>query len=400
MLEDIINGFWRILKWLKSIIILVVILGALVFFLGVGTYVDRQSNGRILKDELPLTLSEEAKRLHGRLVIADWHADNLLWARNPLDQLGRGHVDVPRLIEGNVTLQVFDAVTKMPRGLNYESNGVKTDNLIYLAMANRWPIGTWFNLTNRALHQSSILHEAAKKSSALTLIKTSDDLDIFVKLRKHNTTKVAGLLSVQGLHTLRGNLDNVDVLYDAGFRIMGLVHFFDNEVGGSSFGEEKSGLTQFGKEVIQRMNNLDIIIDLAYASPQLFEEALRFSSRPVIVSHTGVKATFDSASNLTDDQLRAIASKGGMIGIGFSEHAVGSTSVEAITQAIKHAVSIAGADHVGLGSGFDGANTLLFDASQLVMLTDGLLRAGFSEEDIRKIMGENQIRFLLENLPT
>ncbi len=399
MLDEIINMFRKIFRIAKKLSFFVIVIGGMIFFLWAGTYMDRQKNVRILESELPATISSQARKLHEDLVIADWHSDNLLWDRNPLNRLDRGHVDIPRLVEGNFTLQVFDAVIKVPRGVNYESNSGNSDVIRTLAMANRWPIGTWFNLTKRALHQSDILHEAAEKSSSLTLIKTKSDLDIFVKLRRSNTMKVAGILSVEGLHALGGELDNVDVLYDAGFRVMGLVHFFDNELGGSSAGVEKGGLTTFGKEVIQRMNNMDMIVDLAHASPQLFDEALRFSTKPVIVSHTGVTGTHPSPRNLTDDQLRAIAEKGGMVGIGFWQGAVGSTSVEAITQAIRHAVSVVGIDHVGLGSDFDGGTAILFDASQIILLTDGLFRAGFSDDEIRKIMGGNQIRFLLENLP-
>ncbi|MEM9327143.1 MAG: dipeptidase [Bacteroidota bacterium] len=398
MLDQFIKVLGSVLKRLKGALLLILVIGALAFFLGAGTYVDRKMNVRLL-DELPQTVSSQARDLHRDLVIADWHADNLLWARDPLDRLDRGHVDIPRLIEGNFSLQVFDAVIKTPRGQNYESNDDNTDNIMYIAMANRWPVGSWFNLTKRALHQSDILHRAAEQSSSLTLIKTRGELDIFLKLRRNNTTKVGGLLAVEGLHALEGKLENVDVLYDAGFRVMGLVHFFDNEIGGSSAGVEKGGLTTFGKEVIQRMNSMGIIIDLAHASAATFDEVIQFSTKPVIVSHTGVKGTYDSPRNLSDQQLRALAEKGGIVGIGFWDGAVGSTSIESITQAIRHAVSVAGIDHVSLGSDFDGGTTILFDASQIILLTDGLLRAGFNKEEVAKIMGGNQVRFLLEQLP-
>ena len=354
---------------------------------------------RELPSDTPLPVSEEARRLHSKLVIADWHADNLLWDRDPLKKLDRGHVDIPRLIDGGYTLQVFDAVIKTPRGLNYSRNVGRSDNITLLAMANRWPVTTWFDLSNRALHQSKILHRAADQSSSLTLIKSKEDLEIFLKIRKSNSNVVGGLLSIEGLHALEGDISNLEAFYDAGYRMMGLVHFFDNEVGGSSAGVEQGGLTPFGKVVVQQMNDRSIIIDLAHASDKLFEETIKFSTKPIVVSHTGVRGTHESPRNLSDDQLRMVADGGGMVGIGFWEEAAGSTSVEAIVAAIRHAVKVMGIDHVGLGSDFDGATTTLFDASQIVLLTDGLLRSGFTEEEVKKIMGGNQIRFLIDNLP-
>ena len=198
---------------------------------------------------------------------------------------------------------------------------------------------------------------------------------------------------------MEGDISNLEAFYDAGYRMMGLVHFFDNEVGGSSAGVEQGGLTPFGKVVVQQMNDRSIIIDLAHASDKLFEETIKFSTKPIVVSHTGVRGTHESPRNLSDDQLRMVADGGGMVGIGFWEEAAGSTSVEAIVAAIRHAVKVMGIDHVGLGSDFDGATTTLFDASQIVLLTDGLLRSGFTEEEVKKIMGGNQIKFLIDNLP-
>ena len=234
----------------------------------------------------------------------------------------------------------------------------------------------------------------------MTIIKSKEDLEIFLKLRKSNSNLVGGLLSIEGLHALEGDITNLESFFNAGYRIMGLVHFFDNEVGGSSAGVDQGGLTNFGKVVVQQMNDRNIIIDLAHASEQLFEETIKFSTKPVIVSHTGVKGTYDSPRNLSDDQLRMVAKNGGMVGIGFWAEAAGSTSVEAIVASIRYAVNVMGIDHVGLGSDFDGATTILFDASQIILLTDGLLRSGFTEEEVKKIMGGNQVRFLMENLPT
>ncbi len=400
MLEKIKAFFLSVFRFIRNLLLIIILIALSLFFFLVGTIADRMKNVRELSSDTPLAISDKAKRLHEDLIIADWHSDNLLWDRDPLQKLDRGHVDIPRLIEGGYSIQVFDAVIKTPRGLNYNRNVGRSDNITLLAMANRWPVTAWFDLSNRALHQSEILHEAADQSSSLTIIKSKEDLEIFLKLRKSNSNLVGGLLSIEGLHALEGDITNLESFFNAGYRIMGLVHFFDNEVGGSSAGVDQGGLTNFGKVVVQQMNDRNIIIDLAHASEQLFEETIKFSTKPVIVSHTGVKGTYDSPRNLSDDQLRMVAKNGGMVGIGFWAEAAGSTSVEAIVASIRYAVNVMGIDHVGLGSDFDGATTILFDASQIILLTDGLLRSGFTEEEVKKIMGGNQVRFLMENLPT
>jgi microsomal dipeptidase-like Zn-dependent dipeptidase len=190
------------------------------------------------------------------------------------------------------------------------------------------------------------------------------------------------------------DLENVDVLYDAGFRMMSPVHFFDNEVGGSAHGVRKGGLTVLGREVIRRMEQRGMIVDLAHASPRTIEDALALATRPVVVSHTGVRGTCDNTRNLSDGQLRAIARGGGVVGIGYWDTAVCGTDVHAIARAIRHAVVVAGIDHVALGSDFDGAVTVPFDASGLPLLTESLLEAGFSEEEASKVMGGNVLRLL------
>ena len=194
-------------------------------------------------------------------------------------------------------------------------------------------------------------------------------------------------------------LPRVDTLFDEGYRIAGLTHFFDNEVGGSSAGMAKGGLTDFGKQVIARMEELGMIVDLAHASPALISEALAVARKPVIVSHTGVQATCPGPRNLTDDALRAIAVNQGVVGIGYWDAAVCDISPRGIAKAIRHAVTVAGIAHVGLGSDFDGATTTTFDASQMVLVTDALLKEGFAPAEVEAIMGGNALRVLRAGLP-
>jgi microsomal dipeptidase-like Zn-dependent dipeptidase len=206
------------------------------------------------------------------------------------------------------------------------------------------------------------------------------------------------LLALEGGHALEGRLDTVDTLYAAGVRMLGLIHRFDNALGGSSTGAPDMGLTPFGLRVVQHAEELGMIIDLAHASRATFADVVRVARHPVVVSHTGVRGTCDRSRNLTDDQLRAVAATGGVIGIGFWSGAVCGRSTVHIARAIVHAVRVAGADHVALGSDFDGDATV-FDASGLPLLTGELLRQGMPPADLRKVLGENVLRVLASTLP-
>jgi membrane dipeptidase len=198
------------------------------------------------------------------------------------------------------------------------------------------------------------------------------------------------------LASLRESPDNI---YDAGYRLVAPTHFFDTFVSGSAHGLEKDGLTDQGRRWVREMDRLSMIIDLAHASPQTMDDILQLTTRPVLVSHTGVQGTCPGVRNLGDDYLRRIAEGGGLIGIGFWKAAVCGETVKDIVQAIAHAVEVAGVEHVALGSDFDGAVAVPFDVSAMAQLTDGLLKGGFSPGEIRRIAGENVADFLLKNLP-
>ncbi|MDH3216607.1 MAG: dipeptidase [Candidatus Krumholzibacteria bacterium] len=344
--------------------------------------------------------SRDAKELHQRLLIADLHCDLLLWQRDPLAMARYGHVDVPRLIKGNVTLQVFSVVTKVPWGMNYERNSGVSDITAPLVVAQRWPMGTWFGLRERALYQARRFHSAVARSQGkLVFIGSAGDLKNHIERRRRDPDAVAGILSVEGLHALEGELANVNVLYRAGFRMMAPSHFFDNEVGGSAHGLRKGGLTMFGRRVIARMEELNIIVDLAHASPRMTDDILAMVTRPVVVSHTGVRGTCESLRNLNDQQIVRIARSGGVVGIGFWQGAVCGNDVTSIVRAISYVADLVGVDHVALGSDFDGATRTPLDAAGLVCMTEALSVAGFTESDVYKIMGGNTLRLLMEALP-
>ncbi len=348
----------------------------------------------------PYRLDEAARTLHQSLLVADLHSDALLWRRDLLKRGRTGHVDLPRLREGNVAIQAFTIVTKTPRGMNIESTDANSDQITLLAMLQRWPPRTWFSLRERALYQARRLQElAARSEGRFVVLRSRRDVVRFMDRRLQEPGLTAGFLGVEGAHALEGSLEAVDALWDAGVRMMAPTHFFDNEVGGSAHGVEKGGLTPFGRRVIERMDSLGMIVDLAHASPAVMEEVLEITSRPVLVSHTGARGVCDNARNLSDDQIRAVAATGGIVGIGLWETAVCGTTPRDVARSLRYVADLVGPDHVALGSDWDGAVTTVVDASGIGLVTEALLREGMSEEEIRWIMGENVLRFLLDNLP-
>jgi len=349
----------------------------------------------------PYTASERARALHAALWVADLHADSLLWGRDLLQRGSHGHVDVPRLLEGNVALQVLAASTKSPRHLNLDRNDDRSDDVVLLAIALGWPPVTWRRLLPRALYMASRADRfAARSDGRLRIIRTAADLAAYDADRAARPDITAGLLAIEGAHALDGDPANVDIVADAGFRMMGPAHFFDNAFAGSAHGVEKGGLTDLGREMVERMEGRSMLVDVAHASSATVDDVLAMARRPVIASHTGLRGVVDSVRNLTDAQARAIAETGGVLGIGFWPTVCGGTGAGDIARAIAHAIRVAGIEHVALGSDFDGAVPVPFDATGLILLTDALIEAGLDDDAIRKVMGGNVHRLLAETLPT
>ncbi|MCG2462712.1 dipeptidase [Flavobacteriaceae bacterium F89] len=349
----------------------------------------------------PRQLSSGAEDLYYSLpFIADLHCDALLWDRDLTKKVGYGHVDFPRMQKANVALEAFTIVTKSPKGQNFKSNSADSFDMITLLnfLQGKGP-GQWFSLYNRAEYQARELHRFAKKyDDKFNIITSQKELLHYIEQRKTNKSLIAGFLGIEGAHCLEGKLENVQQLYDEGIRMMAPTHFFDNKLGGSAHGISGEGLTEFGKQVIKEMNRLSMIVDLSHISPKMIDDILELSTRPVIVSHTGVKGTKDSPRNLSDDHIKGIAANGGLIGIGFFKGAVKGEIVD-IVAAIKYVRDLVGIEFVALGSDFDGAATTPIDITGLPYLVQGLMDAGFTSKEIEAVMGENVKRFLLDNLP-
>ena len=377
----------------KALIYGLLLLAVVALFLA-PSVVEDQMNVVLRDNTWPVT--ERARTLHATLRVADLHADTLLWSRDFDDASSIGHVDLPRLIAGGVTLQVMAAVTKSPAGQNYQSNATDArDNITLLTVLQRWPVRTWDSLLERALYQSERLHAIEAANDSLIIVRKAADLEAHLA---NPADRVATLLATEGAHPLEGDVGNLERLWRAGYRMLGLQHFFDNLLGGSLHGQSGDGLTHFGREVVTTAVDMGYIIDVAHSSPAVVDDVLALLDKPVVVSHTGIHGTCESPRNIADEQMQRIAAAGGLIGIGYWD-AVCDITPRGVAKTIVDAIELLGADHVALGSDYDGSTTVTFDTAELAVLTQALLDAGLDEATIRKVMGENQLAFLLAQLP-
>ena len=239
---------------------------AAIGFFGFAPGIVEGSMNKVVAGPLP-KISAETRTLHANLQIADMHADTLMWRRSLLDRSNTGQVDLPRLLEGNAALQIFSSVTKTPKGQNYDSNTADTDNITLLTIAQLQPPKTWSSLLERSLFHARKLDRAAAGSDGkLRVIRTPAELDALLAERAKGQKTVGGMLSIEGLQDIEGQIGNLDKLYDAGFRMAGLAHFFDNDVAGSMHGVNKGGLTPLGLQVLRRMEQRGMIVDIAHSS--------------------------------------------------------------------------------------------------------------------------------------
>lgn len=384
-------------RLLLAVITLVLVGGAGFFALAPGIVENAQN--KISPAGLP-EVTAETRRLHESLQVIDMHSDTLMWDRDVLEHSDRGHMDLPRMEDGNVALQVFSSVSKSPKGQNYDSNTGDSDNITLLSFAQLQPPRTWTSLLDRSLYHAQKLDKAAADSDGrLRLIRTRSDLDALIADREAGKQVTGALFSVEGLQNLEGDVDNLDTLYDAGMRMAGFTHFFDNEVAGSMHGVEKGGLTDLGRDVFAEMERRGIIVDIAHASHTAVAEMLEMATEPVVLSHGGVQATCDVNRNLTDEEVRGVAATGGVVGVGYWDAAVCDLTVTAVVDAIDHVVEVGGIETAALGSDYDGSTTVGWDTGDLAAITQELLERGYDEAEVAAIMGGNTLRVLRATLP-
>lgn len=384
----------RAITWIGLLLILLIS----AFFFFAPRIVDDRMNPVV--DRGPYEVPYDIQAFHDSLLIVDLHADQTLWDRDLLDRVNYGQVDLPRLQEGGVDIQVFSSVTKSPSGQNYEENTADTDRITKLVIGQLWPVKTWGSLLERALYQSEKLHRAEQGSSDLVIVRTRTDLQQYLADRRANPSLVAGLLAIEGMHAMEADLDNFDRLYDAGFRMASTTHFFDNAISGSAHGQSGTGLTVMGQEMVDRQVAQGMMIDVAHISPQTLDDILARTDVPLVFSHGGVQGTCPGPRNLSDDHVLAVTERGGVIGIGYWPEVMCGDSIDDIVRAMRYVRDLTGTtSSIALGSDFDGTVQTPFDTAGLALLTEALLTDGFSREEVRAIMGENALRVFLETLP-
>jgi membrane dipeptidase len=319
--------------------------------------------------------------LHEDSIVVDLHADSLIQARavgyrlearhhNPfLERLGFYHADLPRLREGGVTGQFFGLVT--------------------------FPVPE-AGCADACLRQVARLREVAE-DQGLLWARTAEDLR-----RAKREGRLAVFTGVEGGHNLEGRLETLRAFDEAGVRYLGLTHFTSNAIASPSGGKGASAaapLTDFGREVVREMNARGMVVDLAHVGRAAFLEACAASARPVIVSHTGISAAWPLWRNIDDEQVRAVARTGGVIGIIFAWRYLGGRrrGVEMLAPHFEQVRRLVGARHLALGSDFDGAIEPvkgLENVSKLPAVTELLQRLRWSEDEIRGVLGENVLRVL------
>jgi membrane dipeptidase len=325
--------------------------------------------------------SDEARAIHTEHPAIDLHADTLMWSRwigydlhkkheppLPWAALG-GHVDVPRMREGGMGGQFF--------------------GLVSLPLASR-PKG----MTRTVREQIDHL-DAQLRPDALRLVRTADDL-----AQTNADGALGAFLGIEGAHALEGDLDNVATFARRGVRYIGFLHFSSNEAGYPAYGrgrDDDKGLTPWGFSLVERCEAEKVLVDLSHINKRGFLDACRAAKKPPIVSHTGVLGAFDHWRNIDDEQLRAVADKGGVVGVIFCPRFVGGDGLEPVVKHLKHVIDVVGEDAPALGSDWDGfivPTKPLKDPRGLPLLTDALLAAGVTRRAIGKLLRENVMRVL------
>jgi microsomal dipeptidase-like Zn-dependent dipeptidase len=344
-------------------------------------------------------VSDEARALHDSALVADLHADSLLFRRDLTKRSSRGHVDLPRLREGGVGLQVLGVVTRVYTGTNVDRTQASGLNLVRLLGCVGLRRSCVTGPFGRLEEQAGFLADNVARDGRLVWLREAADLERLRRRREGDPAVLGVLLGVEGAHALEGVPENLERAFAHGVRMLGLAHFFDNAYTGSAHGVAKGGLTDLGRATLARMEALGIAVDLAHLSPAGIDETLALATKPVVVSHGGVKGTCDNARTLSDAHVRAIAAGGGVIGIGYWETAICGTAPADVVRAIRYVADLVGDEHVALGSDYDGSTTVGFDTSQLPALTQALLDDGFPPDAVRRILGGNVARVLAATLP-
>jgi len=248
------------------------------------------------------------------------------------------------------------------------------------------------------LDQIDLVEETLAHSKGLRLVRSGAELEAVAK-----DGMLGAFLGIEGAHGLEGSFENLERFARRGVRYLGLLHFTSNEAGFPAYGRgrrDDEGLTPWGRELVLRCGDLGVLVDLAHINKPGFMEACALSRMPPICSHTGVLGAFEHWRNIDDEQLRAIADRGGVIGVIFCPRYLGADGLEPVVKHIRHIVDVVGEDAPALGSDWDGfifPTTQLKDPRGLPLLTEALMKAKIPARTIGKILGDN-VRRVLKSL--
>jgi len=327
--------------------------------------------------------------LHRRVPVADGHADSLMWNRDLNVASEKGHVDFPRLREAGVKIQAFTVVT---RGLPV------IDGFPLLMLKEGWPAEARASEWRRCVFQLDRLESFCAASNDLAAI-TATSAGLTSNLEQG---RLSAVLGIEGAHAIEGQVDRVAELARRGVRFMSLTHLSNNELGGTStplMGNRP--LTPLGREVLDAMAASRMVIDVAHASPSMLPELLEHRALRPFCSHAGVQGATKLWRNLDDPTLKAIADRGGVVGVIFAPQYVGGRAFADVARHIEHSLSVMGEDGVALGSDFDGMVPLpqgMRDVRDLKKLTQTLLDRGMPVRVVEKVLGHNFRRFWSEVL--
>ena len=362
--------------------------------------------------------AQETQQIHAEAIVIDTHNDvlyqSVMRGKDIGERLHTGHTDIPRMKDGGIDVQIFSVWCDETYG-----------------------DGTAFAYANKQI--DGLMSIIEKYSADIALAKTPYDIEAIT-----TEGKIAAVIGVEGGHMIEGRIDYLDSLYARGARYLTLTWNNSTTWASSATDESRNahklkhkGLTEFGRQVIRRMNELGMMVDLSHVGRQTFFDALEATAKPVLVSHSNAYAVMAHPRNLQDDQIKAVAENGGVICLNFysgfldpkhytkinqlyEKHVIARDTVarssdtkfnrlpafaqeelrpplSILLDHIDHMVTVAGIDHVGIGSDFDGmasTPTGLNDCSDFPNLTAGLLERGYSATDIRKILGQNVLRVM------
>ncbi len=323
-----------------------------------------------------------------RFPLADGHADSLLWNRDLTVRQRRGHVDFPRLREAGVRIQCFTVVT---RGYPF------LDGVGALGALRGWPRPARRSPWTRCLFQLDRMEAfCAASGGAVAIAGTRADLEAHLA-----AGRLAAVLGIEGAHALERRPERVRELRSRGVAFMGLTHLANNALGGSSSPLMRNRpLTALGRAVLDEMAAAGLAVDLAHASPRTLADVLAHGGPRPFCSHTGVAGATPSWRNLDDAALRAIADRGGVVGIIFGTIYLGGRRLDDVVRHLEHALDVAGEDAVAFGSDFDGLVPLprgMRDVTDVPRLVDALARRRPARV-VEKVAWLNWRRFLAKAL--